>query len=124
VERHHDEVAEHERHEPDHGDEVPHAPEAEAAGEPDVPSELDRLGGLVMRTGIRTGVAALALALATMTIAATNPIVGGKEMFPNKDIIDNAVNSADHTALVAAVKAAGLVDTLKGAGPFTSAAST
>lgn len=46
-------------------------------------------------------------------------MVGGASMFPNKDIIDNAVNSKDHTTLVAAVKAAGLVDTLKSAGPFT-----
>ena len=46
-------------------------------------------------------------------------MVGGAEMFPSKDIIDNAVNSKDHTTLVAAVKAAGLVDTLKSAGPFT-----
>ena len=45
--------------------------------------------------------------------------VGGAPMYPSKDIIDNAVNSKDHTTLVAAVKAAGLVDTLKGAGPFT-----
>jgi len=51
-------------------------------------------------------------------------MVGGKEMFPNKDIVDNAVNSADHTTLVAAVKAAGLVDTLKGPGPFTVFAPT
>ncbi len=56
--------------------------------------------------------------------AAGNPMVGGKEMFPNKDIIDNAVNSADHTTLVAAVKAADLVATLKGAGPFTVFAPT
>ena len=42
-------------------------------------------------------------------MAASNPIVGGKEMYPNKNIIENAVNSADHTTLVAAVKAAGLV---------------
>jgi uncharacterized surface protein with fasciclin (FAS1) repeats len=48
-----------------------------------------------------------------------NPMVGGAAMFKTKDIIDNAVNSKDHTTLVAAVKAAGLVDTLKGAGPFT-----
>ena len=53
-----------------------------------------------------------------------NPIVGGKEMFPTKNIIQNAVNSADHTTLVAAVKAAGLVDTLQGAGPFTVFAPT
>ena len=53
-----------------------------------------------------------------------NPMVGGAAMFRTKDIIDNAVNSADHTTLVAAVKAAGLVDTLKGAGPFTVFAPT
>lgn len=46
-------------------------------------------------------------------------MVGGEAMFPQKDIVDNAVNSKDHTTLVAAVKAAGLVETLKGAGPFT-----
>ncbi|GAC1622911.1 MAG: fasciclin domain-containing protein [Candidatus Acidiferrum sp.] len=51
-------------------------------------------------------------------------MVGGHEMFPTKDIIDNAVNSEDHTTLVAAVKAAGLVETLKGAGPFTVFAPT
>ncbi len=50
--------------------------------------------------------------------------VGGAAMYPSKDIIDNAVNSKDHTTLVAAVKAAGLVDTLKGAGPFTVFAPT
>lgn len=51
-------------------------------------------------------------------------MVGGQSMLPSKDIIDNAVNSADHTTLVAAVKAAGLVDTLKGKGPFTVFAPT
>jgi len=51
--------------------------------------------------------------------ASTDPIVGGAPMSKTKDIIDNAVNSKDHTTLVAAVKAAGLVETLKGAGPFT-----
>ena len=51
-------------------------------------------------------------------------MVGGAAMYPSKDIIDNAVNSKDHTTLVAAVKAAGLVDTLKGAGPFTVFAPT
>lgn len=45
--------------------------------------------------------------------------VGGQAMLPSRDIVDNAVNSADHTTLVAAVKAAGLVETLKGPGPFT-----
>ncbi len=48
-----------------------------------------------------------------------NPLVGGAAMYKNKDIVDNAVNSKDHTTLVAAVQAAGLVDTLKSAGPFT-----
>src|SRR6202011_3813244 len=50
--------------------------------------------------------------------------VGGAPMYPSKDIIDNAVHSKDHTTLVAAVKAAGLVDTLKSAGPFTVFAPT
>ena len=51
-------------------------------------------------------------------------VVGGQQMFPNKDIVDNAVNSADNTTLVAAVKAAGLVDALKGPGPLTVFAPT
>ena len=50
--------------------------------------------------------------------------VGGEQMYPTKDIIDNAVNSHEHTTLVAAVKAAGLVETLKGKGPFTVFAPT
>src|SRR5262245_12822240 len=65
-----------------------------------------------------------ALAIGSLASSATNPIVGGQEMFPTKSIIDNAVNSADHTTLVTAVKAAGLVDTLKGPGPFTVFAPT
>jgi uncharacterized surface protein with fasciclin (FAS1) repeats len=56
--------------------------------------------------------------------AFAGPMVGGAEMFPAKNIIENAVNSKDHTTLVAAVKAAGLVDTLSGAGPFTVFAPT
>jgi uncharacterized surface protein with fasciclin (FAS1) repeats len=51
--------------------------------------------------------------------AFANVMVGGQAMFPTKNIIENAVNSADHTTLVAAVKAAGLVETLQGKGPFT-----
>ena len=51
-------------------------------------------------------------------------MIGGAPMYPNKDIIDNAVNSPEHTTLVAAVKAAGLVETLKGPGPFTVFAPT
>jgi uncharacterized surface protein with fasciclin (FAS1) repeats len=65
-----------------------------------------------------------ALAFTAIAQAGKNPIVGGKEMFPNKNIVENAVNSADHTTLVAAVKAAGLVDTLQGPGPFTVFAPT
>ena len=53
-----------------------------------------------------------------------NPMVGGAPMYANKDIVENAVNSKDHTTLVAAVKAAGLVETLKSAGPFTVFAPT
>ena len=58
------------------------------------------------------------------TMPPENPMVGGAPMYADKDIIDNAVNSKDHTTLVAAVKAAGLVDTLKGPGPFTVFAPT
>jgi uncharacterized surface protein with fasciclin (FAS1) repeats len=53
-----------------------------------------------------------------------NPMVGGAAMYPTKTIVANAMNSADHTTLVAAVKAAGLVDTLNGKGPFTVFAPT
>jgi len=67
--------------------------------------------------------AALTLS-ANLAVAAQDPMVGGAKMYASKDIVDNAVNSADHTTLVAAVKAAGLVDTLKGAGPFTVFAPT
>jgi uncharacterized surface protein with fasciclin (FAS1) repeats len=51
-------------------------------------------------------------------------MVGGESMFPSKNIVANAMNSSDHTTLVAAVKAAGLVDTLQGTGPFTVFAPT
>jgi uncharacterized surface protein with fasciclin (FAS1) repeats len=61
---------------------------------------------------------------ATLAVAGSDPMVGGHEMFPSKNIIQNAVNSDDHTTLVAAVKAAGLVDTLQGPGPFTVFAPT
>ena len=66
----------------------------------------------------------ITITAASMAFAARNPMVGGNEMFPTKTIVDNAVNSADHTTLVAAVKAAGLVDTLKRPGPFTVFAPT
>ena len=63
-------------------------------------------------------------AFAQTAAAATSVMVGGAAMLPTRDIIDNAVNSKDHTTLVAAVKAAGLVETLKGPGPFTVFAPT
>ena len=68
--------------------------------------------------------AAFGLVLGTAAMAVTDPMVGGAAMFPTKNIVENAVNSKDHTTLVAAVKAAGLVDTLEGAGPFTVFAPT
>ena len=68
---------------------------------------------------------ALFLALAVSPLLAKdNPMVGGAPMIATKDIVDNAANSKDHTTLVAAVKAAGLVDTLKSKGPFTVFAPT
>ena len=82
-----------------------------------------------------TTVAALALGLATLSgcttmdeggadAMASTTMVGGAQMYASRNIIENAVNSRDHTTLVAAVKAAGLVDTLSGPGPFTVFAPT
>lgn len=68
--------------------------------------------------------AVVAMAFSTQVQAQKNPMVGGAAMYANKDIVDNAVNSKDHTTLVAAVKAAGLVETLKSDGPFTVFAPT
>ena len=71
--------------------------------------------------------AALSLSLASGASAQmpmSDPMVGGAAMYPSKTIVENAVNSPDHTTLVAAVKAAGLVDTLSGPGPFTVFAPT
>ncbi len=67
---------------------------------------------------------AAAISLPNMVIAAGEPMVGGAAMYPTKNIIENAVNSKDHTTLVAAVKAAGLVETLSGNGPFMVFAPT
>ena len=84
----------------------------------------------------RTLFALMLVAAASMPLAAQmmgggnkmsgdgNPMVGGAPMFKAKNIVENAVNSADHTTLVAAVKAAGLVETLQGKGPFTVFAPT
>jgi uncharacterized surface protein with fasciclin (FAS1) repeats len=75
-----------------------------------------------MRSVAAAGVMAMAAVVGVG--AQMTKMVGGAEMFPTKNIIQNAVNSKDHTTLVAAVKAAGLVDTLSGAGPFTVFAPT
>jgi uncharacterized surface protein with fasciclin (FAS1) repeats len=82
-----------------------------------------RFGLLAATTAIAL---ALGVALPVTTFGATEKIVqvGGAPMYPSKNIIQNAVNSKDHTTLVAAVKAAGLVDTLESKGPFTVFAPT
>ena len=72
-----------------------------------------------MFTPRKTAATLLSLVLSASAAFAANPDVGGAPMFADKNIIENAVNSADHTTLVAAVKAAGLVDALQGDGPFT-----
>lgn len=73
---------------------------------------------------LMVAVATTVLFTGAASVQAKNPMVGGAAMYPTKDIVDNAVNSKDHTTLIAAVKAAGLVDTLKGPGPFTVFAPT
>jgi uncharacterized surface protein with fasciclin (FAS1) repeats len=67
---------------------------------------------------------AVIIAAAAIVCAVQNPMVGGAPMYANKNIVQNAMNSKDHTTLVAAVKAAGLVDTLQSKGPFTVFAPT
>ena len=78
---------------------------------------FQRIGAALVLSLVMTGAAAAQGMDKTV-------MVGGAAMFPSKDIIDNALNSKDHTTLVAAVKAAGLVETLKGKGPFTVFAPT
>ena len=79
---------------------------------------------------VRFAGVALTLAVAGFALAPTQGFaertvtVGGAPMYPSKNIVENAANSKDHTTLVAAVKAAGLMDTLEGAGPFTVFAPT
>jgi uncharacterized surface protein with fasciclin (FAS1) repeats len=72
----------------------------------------------------RTVALATVLSVATANAFAANPKVGGAAMYENKNIVENAMNSKDHTTLVAAVKAAGLVETLEGKGPYTVFAPT
>ena len=70
------------------------------------------------------GTAGLGVGATAQMMHSKTVMVGGAAMYPSKNIVQNAVNSKDHTTLVAAVKAAGLVDTLSGAGPFTVFAPT
>ncbi|HEV3246465.1 MAG TPA: fasciclin domain-containing protein [Beijerinckiaceae bacterium] len=85
---------------------------------------------MLSEKSIRLAGFALALAAAGFALSSTRGFaertvtVGGAPMYPSKNIVENAVNSKDHTTLVAAVKAAGLVDTLEGPGPFTVFAPT
>ncbi|BEU99560.1 fasciclin domain-containing protein [Novosphingobium olei] len=86
-----------------------------------------RTAGLALATTVAAGSLASAPALASPHsghAAHASVMVGGAAMLPSRTIVENAVNSADHTTLVAAVKAAGLVDTLNGSGPFTVFAPT
>ena len=81
--------------------------------------------GVSMKNSMKALLAAtLVFAFCGTSFAEKTVQVGGAAMYPSKDIVDNAVESKDHTTLVAAVKAAGLVDTLKSAGPFTVFAPT
>lgn len=78
-----------------------------------------------MRVLVRTALLTAALGVGGHALAQnSSPVVGGEPMLPARNIVQNAVNSAEHTTLVAAVKAAGLVETLQGSGPFTVFAPT
>jgi uncharacterized surface protein with fasciclin (FAS1) repeats len=80
------------------------------------------MAGLIAGTGL--AIVTMAAPMAQEKNGDKTVMVGGESMFPSKNIIANAMNSKDHTTLVAAVKAAGLVETLQGAGPFTVFAPT
>jgi len=87
-----------------------------------------KMKSLLRHVLVATTILATPLAMSAPAMAAShskeNPMVGGAKMMADKNIVENAINSADHTTLVAAVKAAGLVDTLMSAGPFTVFAPT
>jgi uncharacterized surface protein with fasciclin (FAS1) repeats len=87
-----------------------------------------KLSAIALPTAVAAAALAFAAVAATPTVAQTRKeqtvTVGGAPMYPSRNIIQNAVNSKDHTTLVAAVKAAGLVETLQGSGPFTVFAPT
>src|ERR1700727_2124146 len=79
---------------------------------------------LYCTAALAAGISLAAPSYTLPALAEITKMVGGAPMYPSKNIIENAVNSKDNTTLVAAVKAAGLVDTLEGAGPFTVFAPT
>ena len=79
---------------------------------------------VLLGTAAALAFGAMAAIPATAQVSEKTVTVGGAPMYPSKNIIQNAINSKDHTTLVAAVKAAGLVETLEGAGPFTVFAPT
>lgn len=79
----------------------------------------NKIATLMLGLALATGFTASAQGMKEKTV-----MVGGAPMYPSKNIVENAVNSKDHTTLVAAVKAAGLVETLQGPGPFTVLAPT
>jgi uncharacterized surface protein with fasciclin (FAS1) repeats len=90
-----------------------------------VTSRTLKVLGLSISVALATSALAPLASAADQAMGKENSVtVGGAPMYPSKNIIENAVNSNDHTTLVAAVKAAGLVDTLSGAGPFTVFAPT
>lgn len=82
-----------------------------------------KMAGTILTLAIALGATTQAVTAGSMSMDKTVE-VGGAAMYPSKNIIENAVNSNDHTTLVAAVKAGGLVDTLSGKGPFTVFAPT
>lgn len=87
--------------------------------------EIKSIKKFIMKNVKRLSVLVLTIALFTgFNSVAQTKMVGGAEMYPTKNIVENAVNSKDHTTLVAAVKAAGLAETLQGKGPFTVFAPT
>jgi uncharacterized surface protein with fasciclin (FAS1) repeats len=77
-----------------------------------------------MKKSIFVALFALLVGISAIAADAKDPMVGGAPMYPTKNIVENAVNSKDHTTLVTAVKAAGLADTLESPGPFTVFAPT
>jgi uncharacterized surface protein with fasciclin (FAS1) repeats len=85
---------------------------------------MKRLTAVLLAGFAATAIAAGASGVAPTFAEEMTKMVGGAPMYPSKNIVQNAVNSKDHTTLVAAVKAAGLVDTLESAGPFTVFAPT